>query len=103
MLDDPEVPREHSLDGFSKPGHHVGTGAREPLKPAGSGAQVQFIALEVEAHIERESTLAWNVHAQVDVRVVPLKPHLEMREGRSDGFEDRYHLSHVDRVAHLAV
>ena len=85
------VLREHSLDSLSKPGHYVGTRAREPFKRAGSGAQVQLTASEVHVHIEREPTLAWNVHAQVDLLVVALKLHLEMREGRSDSFEDRHH------------
>jgi hypothetical protein len=103
MLDDAEVPREHSLDSLSKPGHYVGTRAREPLKRAGSDAQVQLTASEVHVHIEREPTLAWNVHAQVDLLVVALKLHLEMREGRSDSLEDRDYLSHAHRIAHLVV
>jgi hypothetical protein len=43
------------------------------------------------------------VHAQVDLLVVALKLHLEMREGRSDSFEDRHYLSHAHRIAHLGV
>lgn len=103
MLDDAKVSREHSLDSLSEPCDHVRTRAREPPKGAGSGAQVQLIASEVDVHIEREPTLAWNVHAHFDLLVVALKLHIEMREGRSNSFEHLRHLRHVHRIPHLVV
>ncbi len=58
--------------------------AGEPLQPKGTGAQVQFVALEIEVHVESEPPLLRNVHVEIDVPRLLVEPHGEAGEGIPD-------------------
>jgi hypothetical protein len=103
MLNDSECSGENTVHGIPKGRHDFWLRAREPLKPKGSRAQVELVALEVDVDVEQKTRLTRDLHVELDARMVTLKAHAEVGKLSLYGFEELYYCSNIDLLCHVAV